>query len=171
VVDPAAGARPAAICESHPGHPYSWDSFSSSHLNCRLSPPPACLPVSSLPRCHLPFPSRLPPHSDHPPSRQRKTVCTEAKANTTRAWRPRRRPGGPSSTARACEGQPMIGVRSVATQTLLIVKYRVKLRSASARVGCSFSLRVSPKINQSVEQVDYYAQLSTNVVDLKLFIK
>jgi hypothetical protein len=65
----------------------------------------------------------------------------------------------------------MIGVRSVATQTLLIVKYRVKLRSASARVGCSFSLRVSPKINQSVEQVDYYAQLSTNVVDLKLFIK
>jgi hypothetical protein len=36
-------------------------------------------------------------------------------------------------------------------------------------VGCSFSLRVFPKVNQSVEQVDCYAQLSTNVVDLKLF--
>jgi hypothetical protein len=34
-----------------------------------------------------------------------------------------------------------------------------------------FPLEYSPKVNQSVEQVDCYAQLSTNVVDLKLFIK
>jgi hypothetical protein len=34
-----------------------------------------------------------------------------------------------------------------------------------------FPLKYSPKVNQSVEQVDCYAQLSTNVVDLKLFIK
>jgi hypothetical protein len=35
----------------------------------------------------------------------------------------------------------------------------------------AFPLEYSPKVNQSVEQVDCYAQLSTNVVDLKLFIK
>jgi hypothetical protein len=34
-----------------------------------------------------------------------------------------------------------------------------------------FPLEYSPKVNQSVEQVDCYTQLSTNVVDLKLFIK
>jgi hypothetical protein len=35
----------------------------------------------------------------------------------------------------------------------------------------AFPLEYSPKVNQSVEQVDCYAQLSTNVVDSKLFIK
>jgi hypothetical protein len=35
----------------------------------------------------------------------------------------------------------------------------------------AFPLEYSPKVNQSVEQVDCFAQLSTNVVDLKLFIK
>jgi hypothetical protein len=35
----------------------------------------------------------------------------------------------------------------------------------------AFPLEYSPEVNQSVEQVDCYAQLSTNVVDLKLFIK
>jgi hypothetical protein len=34
-----------------------------------------------------------------------------------------------------------------------------------------FPLEYTPKVNQSVEQVDCYAQLSTNVVHLKLFIK
>jgi hypothetical protein len=34
----------------------------------------------------------------------------------------------------------------------------------------AFPLQYSPKVNQSVEQVDCYAQLSTNV-DSKLFIK
>jgi hypothetical protein len=32
-------------------------------------------------------------------------------------------------------------------------------------------LEYSPMVNQSVEQVDCYAQLSTNIVDLKLFMK
>jgi hypothetical protein len=68
VTPPAATATPAAKCESHPGQPHSWDSLSFSHLNCRLSPP-APLPASSHPRCHLPFPSLLPPHPGHPPSR------------------------------------------------------------------------------------------------------
>jgi hypothetical protein len=35
----------------------------------------------------------------------------------------------------------------------------------------AFPLEYSPKVNQSMEQVDCYAQLSTNVVDLSLFIK
>jgi hypothetical protein len=35
----------------------------------------------------------------------------------------------------------------------------------------AFPLEYSLKVNQSVEQVDCYAQLSTNVVDLKLLIK
>jgi hypothetical protein len=35
----------------------------------------------------------------------------------------------------------------------------------------AFPLEYSPKVNQSAEQVDFYAQLSTNVVDLELFIK
>jgi hypothetical protein len=35
----------------------------------------------------------------------------------------------------------------------------------------AFPLEYSPKVNQSMEQVECYAQLNTNVVDLKLFIK
>jgi hypothetical protein len=35
----------------------------------------------------------------------------------------------------------------------------------------AFPLEYSPKVNQSMEQVDCYVQLSINVVDLKLFIK
>jgi hypothetical protein len=48
---------------------------------------------------------------------------------------------------------------------------RANLRTVSAQVGCSLSLRISPKVNQFMEQVDSYARLSTNVIDLKLFIK
>jgi hypothetical protein len=35
----------------------------------------------------------------------------------------------------------------------------------------AFPLEYSPKVNQSMEQVDCYAQLSTSFVNLKLFIK
>jgi hypothetical protein len=35
----------------------------------------------------------------------------------------------------------------------------------------AFPLEYSQKVNQFVEHEDCYAQLSTNVVDLKLFIK
>jgi hypothetical protein len=67
--------------------------------------------------------------------------------------------------------------------------HRIKIESCRGRRPCwrlnnvssydpqahgsvvTFPLEYSPKVNQSVEQVDCYAQLSTNVVNLKLFIK
>jgi hypothetical protein len=49
-------------------------------------------------------------------------------------------------------------------------RIRANLRTSSTQIDCSLYLGVSLKVNQSAEQVDCYAQLSTNIVDLKFFM-